>query len=338
MNPPLRVVLDACVLVPQRLSSLLLTMAEDGLFDVRWSDKILEETTRTLLIDLGTSEDGVMNRLGSMRRAFPEAAVVVLEGAEAGLECDPKDRHVLAAAILSGADVLVTLDQKGFTHEECERYGISLMDPDRFLLELMADDEVACEVAVEHEANRMVRPKATTRDVLVGVAALAPTFANTLHHHWGERSSPVPAYEVAPEEEGPMPKIGKDPDFTDAFHVTMFWWSCLVDRDDDAEAMAVLHALTWDPEAFGDYRWVDEAVEGKSLASRVYRAVDADEVAYLRFVPEVAQSSRVFAPTRGRGAVFVTLRRANGGQWAVWGVGARMACSREVLASGEQGR
>ena len=41
--------LDACILVPQRLSSLLLTLAEHGLYEPRWSDPILTEAERALI-------------------------------------------------------------------------------------------------------------------------------------------------------------------------------------------------------------------------------------------------------------------------------------------------
>lgn len=50
--------LDACILVPQRLSSLLLTMAEHGLYEPRWSEPILTETERALVQVAQTSTCG----------------------------------------------------------------------------------------------------------------------------------------------------------------------------------------------------------------------------------------------------------------------------------------
>ena len=67
---------DACVLVPQRrLSSLLLTLAEEGLFEPRWSERILPETERALTGKLGLSRDRAVRRLAAVREAFPEASV-----------------------------------------------------------------------------------------------------------------------------------------------------------------------------------------------------------------------------------------------------------------------
>ena len=55
--------IDACVLVPQRLSSLLLTLAEHGLYEPRWSESILDETERTLIQKLHLSPDLARRRL-----------------------------------------------------------------------------------------------------------------------------------------------------------------------------------------------------------------------------------------------------------------------------------
>jgi hypothetical protein len=37
----LRVVLDACVMLPQNLNNVLFTFAEDGLFAPVWTDELL---------------------------------------------------------------------------------------------------------------------------------------------------------------------------------------------------------------------------------------------------------------------------------------------------------
>ena len=97
--------LDACILVPQRLSSLLLTLAEQGLYEPRWSEKILDETERALVQKLRLSPDLAGRRLNAMRAAFPEAAVMGFEGLAPSLQCHPKDRHVLAAAVVGAVDV-----------------------------------------------------------------------------------------------------------------------------------------------------------------------------------------------------------------------------------------
>jgi hypothetical protein len=326
------VLLDACVLVPQRLSSLFLTLAEEGLFEPRWSERILAETERALTGKLGLSRDRAVRRLAAMREAFPEASVYGFETLEDGLSCHPKDRHVLAAAIAAGADTLVTFNVRDFPEESCRPYGITAPDPDVFLLELMARDGRGCQAAVEREAQRMRRPPMTARDVLAGVASVVPTFANTLHQAMLDDevvTSSLPGYMAVPDEETPLQAYADAFDLSDPWHVAMAWWTALNDR---GHFITALHNLTWSPAAFGDYVWADELLAGRSIASRVYYAVDDPDgdVAFIRFVPEVSQSSQVFESFLIRGGRFMTLKRRSDGTWCVWGLGDRMVGARPV--------
>jgi predicted nucleic acid-binding protein len=100
--------LDACVLVPIRLATALLWLAEADLFELLWSDAILDEVERNLP-KLGISTERAHRRVGMMREAFGSAALVDdFESLVAEMTCDAKDRHVLAAAVRGGADTLVT--------------------------------------------------------------------------------------------------------------------------------------------------------------------------------------------------------------------------------------
>lgn len=326
------VLLDACVLVPQRLSSLLLTLAEEGLFEPRWSERILAETERALTEKLGLSRERAVRRLTAMREAFPEASVHGSERLEMGLTCHPKDRHVLAAAIATGADTLVTSNVKDFPEESCRPHGVTVPDPDTFLLDLMARDGLACRSAVEREALRMRRPSMTAREVLAGVARLAPTFANSLHQAMVDgvvATSEVPAYLAVAPEESPLQDYADAADLTDPLHVALIWWTALTER---ANYTGALHSLTWSPPAWGDYAWAEHLLAERSIASRVYYAVDDPDgdVAFIRFVPEVAQSSLVFEPFLVRAGRFLTMKRRPDGTWCVWSLGERMIDARPV--------
>ena len=108
------VVLDACVLVPIRLATTLLWLAEAGLFQPMWSEQISDEVRRNLP-KVGVAPDTADHRVSMMRNAFDDEAMIddfahLLED----LTCDPKDRHVLAAAIRGGADTILTFNQKDF--------------------------------------------------------------------------------------------------------------------------------------------------------------------------------------------------------------------------------
>jgi hypothetical protein len=50
---------------------------------------------------------------------------------------DPDDRHVLAAAIHSGSDVIVTYNLKDFPADAINKYGIEAQHPDEFIMHLL---------------------------------------------------------------------------------------------------------------------------------------------------------------------------------------------------------
>lgn len=319
--------LDACIIVPQRLSSLLLTLADEGLFEPRWSKTILEETERALVgPKLGLNPEKARRRLNAMRAAYPEAAVAGYAPLVAGLTCDPKDRHVLAAAIAGGVDVLVTNNLKDFPAEACDPYDLQVLDADEFLLTLLSYDQSACRRAIAHEAGRFRAPVMTVSQLLAGLTKVAPTFAQMVYNIWDELDEPVsdiPAYLAVDEEASPFAEIGRNPDLTDPLHAAVAWSTALAQRD---RYLDVLETLTWSPKAFGDWVWADELMDGRAFASRVYDAVDdpSGQVKFVRLVPGVAQTSQTFASFMTPGARFLTMKKRPDTTWCVWGFGERM--------------
>jgi predicted nucleic acid-binding protein len=130
------VILDACVLYPMPLCDTLLRLAEDpSFYRPLWSDQILQEVGETL-IRHGYTEAQRDRRLQFMRQFFPEAMVdVPVELVEAiTVGPDGDDSHVLAAAIMSKANAIITQNTKHFPAEYLKRYGILCHNPDDFLV------------------------------------------------------------------------------------------------------------------------------------------------------------------------------------------------------------
>jgi len=130
-------VLDACVLYPMPLCDTLLRLAEEPAFyRPIWSEEILCEVSRTL-IGQGYSEEQAKRRLRAMKEAFPEAMVdiprEIISGVSASLP-DKKDCHVLAAAILSHANTVVTQNTRDFPNDCRDKYGILCQNADDFLI------------------------------------------------------------------------------------------------------------------------------------------------------------------------------------------------------------
>src|SRR5947208_1869643 len=93
------VVLDVCVLVNLALCDTLLRLAEPPrLYEPKWSEEIMRETTRTLESKLGWPNALAAYFESELRAHFSEAWTADYEPLIARMQNDAKDRHVLAAA------------------------------------------------------------------------------------------------------------------------------------------------------------------------------------------------------------------------------------------------
>ena len=126
-------VLDACVIVPAGLRDTLLRLAETPrLYVPKWNDKIIAEVRRTLIRKLNKTEAQTDHLIEEIRTAFPDAWVKQWKELEAVLTNEQKDRHVLAAAIRSSAQTIVTFNLKHFPPEVLKTYDVEALHPDEF--------------------------------------------------------------------------------------------------------------------------------------------------------------------------------------------------------------
>lgn len=151
-------VLDACVLYPTVLRQILFGCAERGLFAPVWSDRLLEEWTRAAARNGGASDEQIARaEAASATRRFPSARAPAGDEAPLWLP-DPADVHVLATAIVSGANTIITQNLKDFPARELSGHDVRAIAPDPFLMDLwlQAPDPVAQAVTHTHaEACRL---------------------------------------------------------------------------------------------------------------------------------------------------------------------------------------
>lgn len=121
-------------MVPIRLTDLLLRLAEADTFRPLWSDEVLAEVERNLP-KLGVTPQKAARRVERMRSAFPDANVTGYQSLVPAMENDPKDRHVLAAAVRANAEVIVTANLRDFPAAALRPYDIVAVSPDDFLLD-----------------------------------------------------------------------------------------------------------------------------------------------------------------------------------------------------------
>ena len=154
-----RVLIDACVLYPTVMREVVLGVAAKGLFDPRWSHRILEEWARAARKIGPQGETIARGEIAAITARFPRAQVQIPQGVEARLWLpDPNDIHVLAAAVGCSADAIMTVNAKDFPRNELADEGLQRVDPDGFLVDLAIQNPDAVQSvgeAVVTEARRL---------------------------------------------------------------------------------------------------------------------------------------------------------------------------------------
>ncbi len=176
---PFAAVLDASVLYPLPLRDTLLRVAESELFIPYWSEQILSEVTRNLIDDGRATPVQARNLTNAMREAFDAATITedVIAQLEPAMTNDPKDRHVLAAAVASDAHAVVTLNLEHFPVAACDAVGVEPLSPDVFLIEMYRLDEDAVRAALERQRAALRSPPLQLNQLLDRLAVTVPRFA-----------------------------------------------------------------------------------------------------------------------------------------------------------------
>jgi len=141
------------------MREVVLGVAAKGLFDPRWSPRILEEWARAARKIGPQGETIARGEIAAITARFPRAQVQIPQGVEARLWLsDPNDIHVLAAAVGCSADAIMTVNAKDFPRNELADEGLQRVDPDGFLVDLAIQNPDAVQSvgeAVVTEARRL---------------------------------------------------------------------------------------------------------------------------------------------------------------------------------------
>jgi hypothetical protein len=160
--------LDSSVLYPAPLRDLLLQLAFSGLFRGKWTNQIHDEWTSNLLKN---RPDILPEQLAYTRNKINE---VVLDCLVTGYEPlidgftlpDPNDRHVLAAAVRTQAQIIVTYNLKDFPSNVLTTYDIEAQHPDAFLRHQIDLFPPRFLSSVKTVRNRLKNPSKTVEEYL----------------------------------------------------------------------------------------------------------------------------------------------------------------------------
>jgi predicted nucleic acid-binding protein len=161
-------VYDANVLYPSVLRDLLIRLAQAGLVQAKWTETVLDETFTHLACNRPDLSPQRLARTRTlMCRAVRDCLVTDFEShIDAVSLPDPGDRHVLAAAITAGADVIVTFNLKHFPTAELQKWNLQARGPDEFCLELLHRDPVTMHTVISEIAGACRNPPLTASEVL----------------------------------------------------------------------------------------------------------------------------------------------------------------------------
>lgn len=160
-------VLDACVLYPASVRDLLMRLAWSGLFQARWTARILDECFASIIEDRPDLEGKIGRTRTLMEKAIPDALVTGYEGLAAQLVLpDENDRHVLAAAVRAGAQVIVTANLRDFPPMALAPFEVEAQHPDTFVLQLISMDPLAVLQVVLAQAAALKNPPSTVEELL----------------------------------------------------------------------------------------------------------------------------------------------------------------------------
>ena len=161
------VVLDACVLANFSSCDTLLRLAEPPrLFEPKWSEEIIRETTRTLESKLGWPNSLTSHLEKELRAHFSEAWISGYDSLIPRMTNDEKDRHVAAAADHGEAPIILTLNLRHFRPEHLAMWGVRAVHPQSFLIEIFRQEQAVVMTKLEQQAADRSRSLCQLLDIL----------------------------------------------------------------------------------------------------------------------------------------------------------------------------
>lgn len=168
MSRPPTVIYDSCVLFPPSLRDLFVWLGITGACRPRWTAAIHEEWTRSVLAMRPSVAAASLARCCAlMNAAVPDCLVSGYEPlVESVTLPDADDRHILAAAILAGAESIVTFNLKDFPGDLTRPRGVVAIHPDAFLVQLLESFEGEVCQAVRNQRGLLKSPPKTVKEHL----------------------------------------------------------------------------------------------------------------------------------------------------------------------------
>lgn len=186
MGSHFTVVYDACVLYPAPLRDLLMHLALSNMYRARWSDMIHDEWMRNVLANRQDLTQDQLNQTRHLMNAHVRDCLVT--GFEPLIQSimlpDPDDRHVAAAAVHSGASLIVTFNLKDFPAEALQPFNLAAQHPDDFIVDLLDLHPAGVLEAAASHRRSLKNPPKTADEYLDTLLAQGLTQSVAMMRQW----------------------------------------------------------------------------------------------------------------------------------------------------------
>jgi hypothetical protein len=164
---------DANILYPAPLRDLFVRVAQAGLVRARWTAHIHDEWIRSLLKDNPRlSPERLARTRALINEAVRDCLVTGYEPLISSLSLpDADDRHVLAAAVHTRAQVIVTFNVSDFPAEALSAFDIEVCHPDDFLVYLLDLAPGAVCIAIKRQRQALRSPSKSADELLTTLEA-----------------------------------------------------------------------------------------------------------------------------------------------------------------------
>jgi predicted nucleic acid-binding protein len=177
-----KAVLDTNVIYPIIIRDLLFWFAHYDLYSPKWSKHIFDEW-KDVMLRKGVPEQEANKRIEKANQAFSDALVNGYDIHIDKLQLpDEKDRHVLAVAIKTNADIIVTNNSKDFPEKYLNSFGVKAKTADDFLTDIIDLNHEQTITAFREMVLHKKNPNMTEFEVLNQLRNIGLTdTANYLH-------------------------------------------------------------------------------------------------------------------------------------------------------------
>ncbi len=167
------VFVDTNALYSTALRDIFIELAAAGVIRLYWSQTVIDELNTAILKQRPqTPVHRIATRTAAMNYTLPTAMVV--PNPERKLKAtlpDPKDAHVLAAALDAGCSLIITFNLRDFPTAELQRESVPIraVHPDEFLVTLLTTNATPVLKIIQDVAKKLNKPPMPWPDYLASL-------------------------------------------------------------------------------------------------------------------------------------------------------------------------